>query len=525
MSSAHGLKVPVSAEHAAALIPSSATVLVDGSGGGVNEPDLLLRAIERRFMEEGEPSDLTLVHPAGIGDGNGGGVDRFAHEGLVRRVIGAHWSWSRRLQAMARAEEIEAYCLPQGVMSHLLRATAAGAPGVVTHVGLGTFVDPRLEGGRLNERASESVVEVVEMGGREWLYYSALPIDVAVIRGSRADARGNIVMDREGLYAETLSAAQAARNSGGLVFAQVKEIVDRLDPRQVKVPGVLIDALVVHPEQRLSIATAYDPALTGERPEVAAQAPMEPGVRKLIARRAAAELRLGDVVNLGFGMPDGVASVLAESGTADGVTFTLEQGHVGGVPATGTDFGLARGQEAMLDAGYQFDGYDGGWLDVAILSFAEVDRLGNVNVSKFGDRIAGVGGFINISQGAKRCVFVGTFTTGGLEVGLGDARVRIGREGRKRKFVERVEQVSWSAERARDVGQSAVFITERAVFELGPSNLTIVEVAPGIDIERDVFAQMGFEPDVAPDLRPMDPALLALQPGAASLGPSTAVGS
>jgi propionate CoA-transferase len=514
----------VTSEQAAALVASGATVLVDGSGGGVNEPDLLLRALEERFLRTGEPADLTLVHPAGIGDGRGGGVDRFAHEGMVRRVVGAHWGWSPRLQEMARQEQIEAYCLPQGVMSHLLRVIAAGGPGVISHIGLGTFVDPRIDGGRLNARATEPLVELLELRGREWLLYPAFGIDVAIIRASWADERGNLVMDDEGLYAETLSAAQAAKNNGGVVLAQVKRLADHVDPRRVKVPGVLVDAVTVHPRQRLSLATELDPTLTGERhAQPDGFAPLELTVRKVIARRAAAELRAGDVVNLGFGMPDGVASVLAEEGAAERVTFTLEQGHVGGVPATGTDFGLARNQAAMVDAGYQFDWYDGGGLDVAVLSFAQVDAAGDVNVSKFGGRMPGIGGFVNISQGARRVVFIGTFTAGRQQVLHLDQGLRIERDGTARKFVGAVEQISFSAAYARRWGTPATYVTERAVFELADDGLVLTEIAPGVDVERDVIAQMEFAPRIGDQLRAMDPRLFAVAPMGMTLAPVEAI--
>jgi propionate CoA-transferase len=493
-------------DEAAELIATGATVLVDGSGGGVNEPDLLLAAVEQRFLTLGQPAGLTVVHPSGMGDGQGGGIDRFAHAGMVRRVIGGHWGWSPGLQRLAYDERLEAYCLPQGVMSHLMRATAAGAPGVISHIGLGTFVDPRLEGGRLNTSARDSLVELIELRGREWLFYAAIGYDVALIRASRADAEGNLVMDDEGLFAETLSAAQATKNSGGIVIAQVKETVDAgaLDPRRVKVPGVLVDAIVVHPRQRLSFATGTDPTLTGARRLTGADFPSLPmSVRKVIARRAAAELCAGDIVNLGFGMPDGVASVLAEAGEADSVTFTLEQGHIGGIPATGTDFGMARNQTAVIDAGYQFDWYDGGGLDVAVLSFAQIDAAGNVNVSKFGGRMPGVGGFINISQGARRVVFIGTFTAGRQQLEF-DGAVRIVNDGAHPKFVAQVEQVSFSAEYARRAGQPVTYVTERAVFELADDGLMLVELAPGVDLERDVLGRMGFAPLISPQLRVID---------------------
>lgn len=516
----------ITADEAAGLIADGATVLVDGSGGGVNEPDLVLRAIELRFKARGEPRDLTVVHPAGIGDGQGGGVDRFAHDGLVRRVIGGHWGWSPGLQAMARDELLEAYCLPQGVMSQLLRSIAAGAPGLISHIGLGTFVDPRIEGGRLNDRAREQLVELIELGGREWLLYKTFRVDVAVIRGSWADEEGNIVMDHEGLYAEALSAAQAAKNSGGVVVAQVKSLcaAGDIDPRRVKVPGLLVDALVINPRQRLSCATGMDPTLVGEqRASMNGVAPLGLTARKVIARRAAKELRLRDTVNLGFGMPDGVAAVLAEEGSADQVTFTVEQGHIGGIPATGTDFGLARNQAAMVDAGYQFDWYDGGGLDVAVLSFAEVDAAGNVNVSRFGGRMPGIGGFVNISQGAGRIVFVGTFMAGKEQrLRFGDG-VRIEREGDACKFVPRVEQISFSSEYARRAGQSVKYVTERAVFELDEDGLVVTEVAPGVGLAQDVLSLMGFVPRVSDHLEEMDAGLFAPQPMGLRLAPIEAV--
>ena len=504
-----------SAAEAAALIPSQATVLVDGSGGGVNEPDLVLRAIEERFLAEGRPQDLTVLHPSGMGDHLGGGIDHFAHAGLVRRVIGGHWGWCDRMQAMARDEQIEAYCLPQGVISHLMRAIAGKRPGVITHIGLGTFVDPRLDGGRLNRRAEEPLVELIQLDGREWLFYRSFPIHVAIIRGTAADEAGNVTMDQEGLFAETLSAAQAAKNSAGIVIAQVKYLArsGSLDPRRVKVPGVLVDAVVVHPKQALSSEVTEDPALWGElRVPVQSIPPLALSERKVIARRAAQELRQGDIVNLGFGMPDGVAAVLAEEHQDGAVTFTLEQGHFGGVPAAGINFGLARNQDAMIDAGYQFDWYDGGGLDVAVLSFAQVDAAGDVNVGKFGGRIPGVGGFINISQGARRVVFIGTLVAGKCAFDFGHRGLEVRADGTTLKFVPRVEQVSFSAAYARRWGQPVAYITERAVFELTEAGIELVEVAPGVDLERDVLARMGFRPRISPNLRRMEVRLFLPEP-------------
>ncbi|CAL8973199.1 Acetate CoA-transferase YdiF [Propionicimonas sp. T2.31MG-18] len=493
---------------AARLIPDEATLLVDGSGGGVNDPDLFLREVERRFLTEGAPRDLTIVHVSGMGDAKGGGIDRLAHEGLVKRVIGGHWAWSPRMQRLAVEERIEAYCLPQGTLSHLLRAVAGGRPGVISQVGLGTTVDPRQEGGRLNASASEDLVEVIELAGQEWLFTKAFPIDVAVIRGSQADELGNISMADEGLLAETLSAAQAARNSGGIVIAQVRERVAAmsLPPRSVRVPGVLVDVVVEEPEQRLSHATRESRLLTGQAIAAAsAAAPMPLGVRKVIARRATEELCAGDVVNLGFGMPDGVANVLAEERLSDQVVLTVEQGHVGGMPVGGSDFGMAINPWATLDAGHQFDWYDGGGLDLAVLSFAQVDSQGNVNVGRFNNRISGVGGFINISQGARRVIFVGTAAVGADISVDGMLGVQVRREGAP-KFVDAVEQISFSGRRALETHQEVLYVTERGVFQLDDEGLRLVEIAPGVDLERDLLPIIGARFRVDEDLRIMNSA-------------------
>lgn len=498
-----------SAEEAAALIQSGSTVIVDGSGGGVNEPTAVLEALEARFLSTAAPVDLCVVHVSGMGSGNGDGIDRFAHQGMVKRVIGGHWGWAQRMQELAADNLIEAYCLPQGTISHLLRVAAAHGPGVISHIGLNTFVDPRIDGGRLNSAAVDDIVQLVTLSGKEWIFTPVFPLDVAIIRGTTADERGNITMEGEGLLAETLAAAQAVKNNGGLVIAQVRSRVPsgELIADQVRVPGILVDAIVVAPAQRLSSATDRDPYLEGRSRlgEVTIE-PMEFGVRKVIARRAARELATGDVVNLGFGMPDGVAAVLAENGAEADVTFTVEQGHIGGIPAGGSDFGLARNADASFTAGQQFDWYDGGGVDTAVLSFAEVDARGNVNVSRFGRRVPGVGGFINISQGSKKVVFVGTFVAGGSYELDGGGSITVPGGG-KPKFVEQVEQISFSGQRATSVKQPVVYVSERAVFVLGPDGPVLTEIAPGVDIERDVLAHMGFRPQIADDLALMDPAL------------------
>jgi propionate CoA-transferase len=500
----------MSAREAVDLIVDDAVIVVDGSGGGVNQPDAILAALAQRFSETAAPSGLTVMHPSGLGDGLGGGIDRLADPGLVTRVIGGHWGWTPQMQKLALAGEIEAYCLPQGVMSHWMREVAAGRPGVLTTVGIGTACDPRLEGGKLNARTTDDLVELVELRGQEWLLYHSFPVDVAIIKGSYADERGNLCMDDEGLFAEVLSATQAAFNSGGIVIAQVNSVVQAgtIDPRRVRVPGFLIDAIVVEPTQ-LSAATVADRSLTGEaRAVLSSVAPMSMSERKVIAARAAAQLRRGDVVNLGYGMPDGVAQLLLEAGLADDVVLTVEQGHIGGIPLSGTDFGMSRNAEASLDAGYQFDFYDGGGLDTAVLSFAQVDRHGNVNVGRFGDRLPGIGGFVNISQSAQRLAFVGTMTTAKSGYQFSSSHVTVPEAGGM-KFVDEVEQVSFSGPRALERGQDVLYVTERAVFALGADGLTLIEIAPGIDIDRDILPFLGFRPHIATNLATMDRRIFA----------------
>lgn len=503
-----------SAAEAADLVTDGATVLVDGSGGGVNEPTAVLEAVEARFLDSGFPKDLSIYHVSGMGSGNGDGMDRFAHKGMTSRVIGGHWAWSRRMQELAADNAIEAYCLPQGTLSHLLREAAGHRPGVVSRVGINTFVDPRLSGGRLNSSAMKPLNEIVTLAGKEWIFTPVIPIDVAIIRGTTADEHGNISMEGEGLLAETLAAAQAAKNNGGIVIAQVRNraALGSLSPLSVQVPGVLVDAIVVDPSQRLSHATKEDPYLEGrQRLGNVTVDPMDFGVRKVIARRAAAELHSGDVVNLGFGMPDGVAAVLAEEGLSEDVIFTVEQGHVGGIPAGGSDFGLARNAEASINSGAQFDWYDGGGIDTAVLSFAEVDAQGNVNVSRFGRRAPGIGGFVNISQGTQRVVFVGTFVAKGDFELDGTGGIKLPPMG-KPKFVHQVEQISFSGKNAIETGQEVYFISERAVFELGPNGPVLIEIAAGADLHKDVLSQMGFQPEISPGLRLMDAALFRREP-------------
>ena len=490
----------VSAADAVAVIRSGDTLVTSGFVG-IGTPDELLAALAERFVQTGQPRDLTLMFAAGQGDGKERGLNRLGHDGLLARVIGGHWGLIPTVGKLALANRIQAYNLPQGVISHLYRDIAAGKPGTISRIGLGTFVDPRLGGGRINEVTREDVVRLMEIDGQEWLFYKARRIDVAFLRGTTADTHGNITMEREALTLDNLAMAMAAHNSGGVVIVQVERIAKAgsLHPRLVRIPGTLVDCVVVAtPEHhRQTYGTPYSPAFSCETQvplDSIAVLPLDE--RKIIARRCAMELPVDGVVNLGIGMPEGVAAVANEERVTDLITLTAEPGVIGGVPASGLDFGAAFNVEAIVDQNQQFDFYDGGGLDLAVLGMAEADREGNVNVSRFGPRLAGAGGFVNISQSARRLVFAGTFTAGGLEVAVDDGRLRIVKEGRSRKFHAAVEQVTFAGRRAAALGQQVLYVTERCVFELGPHGLVLTEVAPGIDLERDILAHMAFRPVV-----------------------------
>ncbi len=508
----------LSADAAAALVQDGDFVIVGGNGG-TGTPEAVIEAVERRFLAGQGPHGLTLFHVTGIGAVTEHGLCHFAHQGLVRRVIGGHYGLQVPFMALIDGNHVEAYNFPQGVMSGLCRAMASGQPGVLTHVGLQTYMEPAQGGGRMNPRTTEELVERVALAGRDWLFYRVpgRPA-VALIRGTSADEDGYVSMEHEATTREDLSIAQAVHNAGGTVICQVKRIVRRgtLHPQMVKIPGFLVDCLVVEPGQMQTFGTAYEPSRSGETRVPASTILPDPLTeRRVMARRAAWELRPGDIVNLGVGVSAMIPNVAAEEGIEDLITLTVEAGVIGGVPGHAREFGTAINPRAIIDQGYQFDFYDGGGLTCAFLSFAEVDAAGNVNVTRFGNRFAGAGGFIDITQNTPRLVFSGTMTGGGLDVAVTGDGLSIRQEGRQRKFVPAVEQVSFSGKLARDMGQEVTFVTERAVFQLEADGVVLTELAPGMRLQEDVLDRMGFAPRVSAALRPMDARLF--RPGPMAL--------
>lgn len=510
------LKKVIEAADAVAVIHAGDTVASAGYAGS-GTPDQLFVAIEQRFLESGTPRDLTLVFSTGQGDMKDKGLNRLAHEGLVRRVIGGYFGLSPKLEKLIVDNRIEAYNLPEGVLTQLYRDIGAGKPGVLSRVGLGTYIDPRHGGGRMNERTTEDLVQLMKINGEEVLFYRAFPINVALIRGTTADPNGNISTERETLVLENLALAIAARNSGGIVIAQVERVAAEgsLDARSIKIPGNLVDCVVLaEPEHHMqTYGTRYNPAFSGELREPPERVrTVELGDRKLIARRAVLELTPNSVINVGVGsIPDQVPQVAGEERVQDLLSLVVDSGVFGGVPKSGLDFGAASNYEAVIDHACAFDFIDGGGLDAAFLGFGECDAQGNVNASKFGNRTPGCGGFIDISQNAKKLVFVGTFSSGGLEIAVEDGQVRIVKEGRTPKFVERIGQTTFSASYARSCKQEVIYVTERCVFRLGESGLALVELAPGIDLERDILQRLPFRP-LIDGPRSMDPTIFRNAP-------------
>jgi propionate CoA-transferase len=500
----------ITAQQAAMLIKDGSTVgaSTQGLSGWAEE---IAIAIEDRFLDSGHPKDITLVHSCTCGDYKKRGTTHLGHEGLTKRLICGHTLTSPNMINLIGQNKIECYLLPQGVICQLWRAIAGKKIGVITSVGLGTFVDPRIDGAKITSITHEDIVKLIEIEGQEFLLYKPFPVDVALIRGTVADENGNLTMDNESVIMEALPLAMAAKNSGGIVIAQAHNLAmaNALHPKRVKVPGTLIDYVVIaKPENHMQTQQTYfNPALAGHIKIPLAGIPLIPlDARKIIGRRASMELATGDVINLGVGIPAMIASTVAEEGMSNRITITTELGVFGGVPALGLDFGGAINAEAMIEHASMFDYYDGGGLDSTFVGLAQADRNGDVNVSRFGNRVAGPGGFINITQNSKKVVFCGMFALGSEEV-VENGALRITKQGEAKKFVDRVEQITFSGAFAARKKHPVLFITERGVFRLEDQKLILMEIAPGIDMEKDIFGMMDFKPIVSPDLKLMDSAL------------------
>ncbi|GKX55432.1 propionate CoA-transferase [Leminorella grimontii] len=492
--------------------------LVLGGFIGAVVPEALEKAIGSRFRSEGHPRNLSLYFAAGQGDSAERAVNNLAEEGLVSFAIGGHWGLIPRLQKLANEGKITGYNLPQGVIAHLMRDTAAGKPGTLSHVGLGTFVDPRIEGGKINKETKEDWVEVITIHGKEYLFYKRLDANVALLRGTTADENGNISMEDECLFVENLAAAQMVKNNGGRVIVQVKRKVKAgtLEPQSVRIPGILVDMVVVvenEADHMQTFAEQQNDAYCRLTPKVEQEVqPIKLDAKKVVARRAAQELKRGAVLNLGIGLPEYISAVVAEEGLASELNLTVEPGAIGGTPAGGLSFGASANPEAIVTQDQQFDFYDGGGIDQAFLGLAECDKTGDLNVSRFGTKIPGCGGFINITQNAKEVFFCGTFTAGKFDIQVADGKLSINKDGEINKFIDKVQQITFSAKTANENKKPVLYITERAVFRLIPQGLELIEIAPGVSLENDVLAKMDFVPTISPDLKVMDEALFHDRP-------------
>jgi propionate CoA-transferase len=502
----------VSGREAVEHINSGDTVAIGGAGAGHAVPDRLMGELGERFARSGSPQNLKVFHPCGLGDNDSRGMNHLAHEGLIDTAIGGYWGNAPKMVDLALRNKVKGYNFPQGVLGHLVRATASGKPGIITTIGLNTYVDPRLEGGRLNDVTTEDLVEVITVDAKEYLFYKSIPVDVALIRGTTADCEGNLTMEEEVGSFSMLSLAQAAKVNDGIVIAQVKRTVDgHCDPTQVKVPGVFIDYVVVEPDQGMTFLTAFDPALVKRDVDYEAEELRLEGVKRVVSRRAALELRPGAFVNLGYGMSDGVPIVAQQEEITDKLVFMIEQGAIAGIPTTGLNFGAMFNPTAIVDDVYQFDFFHGGGLDMAFLGFAQVDKTGNINSTRFNNFITGSGGAVDISSAARKIVFCGTFAVKG-EQQISNDGLMIINPGKAKKFVDQVEQVTFSGKSANERGQKVLYITERAVFTLTPDGVMLIEIAPGLDLQRDVLDMMEFKPIISAELKTIDVKIYRNQP-------------
>lgn len=503
-----------SADAVAALIEDGATIAISGNGGGMVEADYLLAAIEKRFLETGHPRDLTLIHSLGIGDRDSKGSNRFAHAGMLKRIIAGHFTWSPKMQALVKNEEIEAYCFPGGMIQALLREIGSGRPGLITHVGLGSFVDPRHGGGKSNARTTEDMVELIEIDGETKLRYRPFRVNYAIVRGTYADPRGNVSLEEEAINMDSYSMALAAHNSGGKVFVQVRDVLEAgaIAPRNVTLPGILVDGIVEHREQPQTYLGGYDLTISGQHRRLCSSDAIElvsHPVRRLIARRAARELVAGASTNFGFGIPGGIPGIALREGVPyQSLWLSVEQGVHNGMMLDDALFGCARNADAIIPSLDQFEFYSGGGIDITFLGMGEMDRHGNVNVSHLNGNLIGPGGFLEIAQNARKVVFCGTFDAKGSKINVTPDGLQIEQSGEIPKLVTEVEKITFSASYARQSGQEVLYVTERAVFQLTEAGVELIEIAPGVNVERDILPYMAFRP-IINQPRLMDSALFS----------------
>ncbi|WP_149541984.1 acyl CoA:acetate/3-ketoacid CoA transferase [Escherichia albertii] len=488
------------AESLIAGIEDGATIAISGNGGGMVEADYLLQILEKRFLETGHPCAITLIHSLGVGDREHKGSNRFAHKGMLKRVIAGHFTWSPRMQTLVKNNEIEAYCFPSGVIQTLLREIGAGRPGLFTHVGIGTFIDPLNGGGKSNLRTTEDLVERIEIDGEIKLRYRPFKVDYAIVRGTYADSRGNVSLEEEAVDLDCNSIALAAHNSGGKVFVQVRDILETgaIEPRRVKIPGISVDGVVEYREQQQTYLGGYDLSISGQHRRLCSQNSIElvsHPIRRLIARRAARELVAGASTNFGFGMPGGIPGIALREGVPfDTLWLSVEQGVHNGMMLDDALFGCARNADAIIPSLEQFDFYSGGGADITFLGMGEMDQHGNVNVSHLNNNLIGPGGFIEIAQNAHKVVFCGTFDAKGSKINVTATGLKIIQPGQVAKLVSQVEEITFSGAYAQQSGQEVLYITERAVFRLTTEGVELIEIAPGVDIDRDILPFMAFRP-------------------------------
>ncbi|EPW4761589.1 acyl CoA:acetate/3-ketoacid CoA transferase [Escherichia coli] len=502
-------RVPVlSAQEAVNYIPDEATLCVLGAGGGILEATTLITALADKYKQTQTPRNLSIISPTGLGDRADRGISPLAQEGLVKWALCGHWGQSPRISELAEQNKIIAYNYPQGVLTQTLRAAAAHQPGIISDIGIGTFVDPRQQGGKLNEVTKEDLIKLVEFDNKEYLYYKAIAPDIAFIRATTCDSEGYATFEDEVMYLDALVIAQAVHNNGGIVMMQVQKMVKKatLHPKSVRIPGYLVDIVVVDPDQtQLYGGAPVNRFISGDFTlDDSTKLSLPLNQRKLVARRALFEMRKGAVGNVGVGIADGIGLVAREEGCADDFILTVETGPIGGITSQGIAFGANVNTRAILDMTSQFDFYHGGGLDFCYLSFAEVDQHGNVGVHKFNGKIMGTGGFIDISATSKKIIFCGTLTAGSLKTEITDGKLNIVQEGRVKKFIRELPEITFSGKIALERGLDVRYITERAVFTLKEDGLHLIEIAPGVDLQKDILDKMDFTPVISPELKLMD---------------------